>query len=350
MKYRYLKRIIASCIISSTLLVMAPLGASAAWIGSYNEGWYYTEGYTYATGWRYINGTWYFFDDAGLMKTGWINSNGLWYYADLSGAMQKGVIQIEGKIYLFTDSGAMETGSAMINRKLYNFNEKGVCISGEAPMPNRGFDYYGVDVRPYVPSQIVNSSDTKMNNDLPSDDANTVKTYKIQFKDDDGTSLKTRDVEENKKITLYEPTKSGYDFVEWNTKKNGDGTSYQYDDQITVKKDLTLYAQWNESSDTDTNNTSSDQNIPVTSIKIESVGSKTTITLNSTLQMTRTVLPSTATTQNVTWSVEDGTGSATISSTGRLTPSKLGTVTVKATATDGSNVYGKMQVTIVDSV
>lgn len=348
MKYKYLKRIIASSILSITLLVMTPLGASAAWVENYNEGWYFTEGYTYATGWRCINGTWYFFDNTGLMKTGWINSNGLWYYADLNGAMQKGIIQIEGKIYLFADSGAMETHSAMINGKLYNFDEKGVCTSSEPPIPSRAFDYYGVDVRPYVPSDIMGSSGTEMSTNLPSDDENTPKIYKIKFKDDDGESIKTRDVEENKKITLYEPTKSGYEFIEWNTKKNGEGTSYEYDDQITVKEDLTLYAQWNEVDSTD--DTSSNESIPVTNIRISSVGSKTTVALDRTLQMTRTILPSTATTQKVTWSVEDGTGSATISSTGRLTPSKLGTVTVKATATDGSKVYGEIQITVVDAV
>ena len=347
MKNKYLKKLIVFGVLSSMFLAMKPLKASAAWIGDNNIGWYFTEGYTYAIGWRYINGTWYFFDDTGLMKTGWINSNGVWYYADLSGAMQKGVIQIQGKIYLFTDSGAMETGSAIINKKLYNFNDKGVCTSDEPPTPIRAFDYYGADVRPYIPSQIVNSSGTEISNDLPVTDVNAVKTYKIQFKDDDGDALKTRDVEENKTITLYKPSKSGYEFVEWNTKKNGDGTSYEYDDQITVTKDLTLYAQWNDATDDSTDDTSSD-NIQVTKINVSSVGSKTTVALNSTLQMTRTVYPSTATTQSVTWSVENGTGSATISSTGRLTPSKVGTVTVKATATDGSGVYGKTTITVVD--
>jgi uncharacterized protein YjdB len=49
-------------------------------------------------------------------------------------------------------------------------------------------------------------------------------------------------------------------------------------------------------------------------------------------------LPSNASFKNVTWSVVNGTGGASISTTGLLTASKDGSVTVRARANDSSNV------------
>ena len=72
----------------------------------------------------------------------------------------------------------------------------------------------------------------------------------------------------------------------------------------------------------------------------------TSITINGgTLQMTATVLPSTASNKNVTWSV-DSSSLASISSSGLLTAKANGVVTVKAIANDGSGVSGIKQITI----
>src|SRR5471030_1176255 len=97
MKHKFLRKLIVVSLVVATLITLAPVGASAAWIENYGN-WSYIEGYSYATGWKQIGGTWYFFDDLGQMKTGWIYSDGVSYYADLSGVMQTGVIQIKGKI------------------------------------------------------------------------------------------------------------------------------------------------------------------------------------------------------------------------------------------------------------
>jgi len=246
MRHKFLRKLIVAGVVASTIITLAPVGASAAWINNYNGSWSYTEGYSYATGWRQISGVWYFFDSFGQMRTGWIFSNGEWYYADLSGAMQTGIIQIEGKIYLFSESGAMQRGNCVINSKFYSFNENGICIGNDMPMPSRAFDYYGNSTVPFIPSQIVNPG-ASMSNDIPSDGSKQVKQYKVVFKDpdaDDDEVMKTRIVDEDKKMLLYKPTKSGYTFVEWNTRDDGDGTGYEYDDSIVIKKDITLYAQW----------------------------------------------------------------------------------------------------------
>ena len=65
-----------------------------------------------------------------------------------------------------------------------------------------------------------------------------------------------------------------------------------------------------------------------------------------TLQMEATVLPTNALNGNYTWTVSNGTGSATISSSGILSAENNGTVTVKATANDGSGTNTTTLITI----
>ena len=51
---------------------------------------------------------------------------------------------------------------------------------------------------------------------------------------------------ENKSISLSssKPTRTGYTFVNWNTKKDGSGTTYKAGASYNSNADLTLYAQW----------------------------------------------------------------------------------------------------------
>ena len=85
---------------------------------------------------------------------------------------------------------------------------------------------------------------------------------------------------------------------------------------------------------------------PAESVSVTGAGGVDYINVkDGTLQMSAAVSPSTAL-QGVTWSVANGTGSASISATGLLTAVSDGTVTVRATAEDGSGVYGEQVVTI----
>jgi uncharacterized protein YjdB len=86
---------------------------------------------------------------------------------------------------------------------------------------------------------------------------------------------------------------------------------------------------------------------PVTSITVSGAGGASTISVNDgTLQLSASVLPNDATNNSVTWSISNGTGSATISSVGLVTAVSDGTVTARATANDGSGVYDDMIITI----
>ena len=91
--------------------------------------------------------------------------------------------------------------------------------------------------------------------------------------------------------------------------------------------------------------------IAVTNVSVTAAGSGTTITtLGGTLQMSATVLPSDATNKDITWSVANGTGSATITTAGLLTAATDGTVTVTATSSSTSTITGSKVITISNQI
>ena len=93
------------------------------------------------------------------------------------------------------------------------------------------------------------------------------------------------------------------------------------------------------------------QEVLINSITVQGEGGVSTITAdNGTLQMEASVLPANATDQTVTWSVADGTGSATISDTGLLTAMTDGAVIVTATANDASGKTGSEEITISNQI
>ena len=85
---------------------------------------------------------------------------------------------------------------------------------------------------------------------------------------------------------------------------------------------------------------------PVTSISISGDGGATGISVDSgSMQIYATILPADAN-QNITWSVRQFDGNATINAAGSLTARANGTVFVRATANDGSGVYDEIEITI----
>jgi uncharacterized protein YjdB len=91
--------------------------------------------------------------------------------------------------------------------------------------------------------------------------------------------------------------------------------------------------------------------IPVSSILVTGDAGATSITTdNGTLQLNAAVLPANATNPTVTWSIVNGTGQASISATGLVTALENGIVTARATAIDGSGVFGTLVITISNQV
>lgn len=87
-------------------------------------------------------------------------------------------------------------------------------------------------------------------------------------------------------------------------------------------------------------------NVPVTGVSVTGAGGATSVAAGSTLLMSASITPDNATNKNVTWTVEAGTGTATINSSGLLTGGTAGTVTVKATSVGTPAVNGTLQVTV----
>jgi len=84
----------------------------------------------------------------------------------------------------------------------------------------------------------------------------------------------------------------------------------------------------------------------VTAISITGQGGITAIKgVGVTLQMSASITPTTSTDKTVTWTVSDTT-IASISNTGLLTAKKVGSVTVTATANDGSDIFGQAQIKV----
>lgn len=87
----------------------------------------------------------------------------------------------------------------------------------------------------------------------------------------------------------------------------------------------------------------------VSSITVQGQGGVSSFPLaDVNLQMEAVVLPANATNPTFTWTVQNGTGSATIDVNGLLTAQTVGEVTVGAIASDGSNSYGITTITITN--
>lgn len=359
MKRKFISKIIAGALISTTLCTLTPIRASAEWINDYQGNWYYVQDNQRMTGWKRIDGqlyyfdengkmqtgwikagtSWYFLQKNGVLKTGWINYNNKWYYADSSGVIQRGTINISGKVYVFDDNGVMKTSNTVINGEFYTIGLNGEVVGSRVPTPDKEYDSAGncIQVLKNTDEVIKSPTDSSFNEVIEDqsesdDDPNEGRTFKVKFKDSNGSELKVKNVKNGKSVDLYEPTKEDYIFAGWNTKSNGLGKSYDADDEIKVKEDINLYAQWTE-----------DDAVYVEGITIKG---SSYVTAGKTIQMTAEISPSDATNKNVTWSVADGTGKATIDSNGVLTGVSGGKVTVKAASKDGSKVSATKEVTV----
>ena len=86
----------------------------------------------------------------------------------------------------------------------------------------------------------------------------------------------------------------------------------------------------------------------VTAITVKSAGDATTVNNSATLQMSVEVTPSSAKNKEVTWAITAGDAATIDPESGLLTAdtTKIGEVTVEATAKDGSGVKGTKQITV----
>ena len=82
----------------------------------------------------------------------------------------------------------------------------------------------------------------------------TANTYTVTYNANGGTGApaaqtKTHDVALPLSSTV--PTRTGYTFADWNTSADGSGTSYAPGASYTANANVTLYAQWTETEETE---------------------------------------------------------------------------------------------------
>ena len=95
------------------------------------------------------------------------------------------------------------------------------------------------------------------------------------------------------------------------------------------------------------NTIENEPDIKVSDIEINTGNNQNTITTDKgTLQLNTTITPANASNQSIIWTLQNGTGEATISSTGLVTAAGNGTVTATASANDGSGVSASITITI----
>ncbi len=76
---------------------------------------------------------------------------------------------------------------------------------------------------------------------------NTLKRYEVTYDANGGTGEpedQTKVYGETLKLSSEQPTLADYNFIGWNTRKDGKGVSYAAGDEYTDNADLKLYAQW----------------------------------------------------------------------------------------------------------
>jgi hypothetical protein len=84
MKSNFVKKIIGLIIMTTTILGVGSIGASAEWRRNSDNTWSYDN---VSNGWFKDNQNWYFFKN-NVMQTGWLKDNdGSWYYLSSNGEM-----------------------------------------------------------------------------------------------------------------------------------------------------------------------------------------------------------------------------------------------------------------------
>jgi len=263
------------------------------------------------------------------------------------------IVQAEGGISeIDTDDGTLQMIATIMpeNASDKSINWSVINATGEATITSSGLlqavsdGMVTVTATAQDGSGIFGTSDITIANQF-------IPVSSITVKGEGGMSEIDSDDGTLQMIATVLPENASYKSVNWNV-TNGTGEAtitssglLQAVSDGTVAVTATALDGSGVTGNTDI--TISNQFIPISSITIQGEGGMLTIdTDDGTLQMIATVLPENATNKSVTWSVAHGTGEATITPSGFLKAISDGTVTVIASAQDGSGVSGIIEVTI----
>ena len=130
-----------------------------------------------------------------------------------------------------------------------------------------------------------------------------ITTYTISYNVNGGSgtiSSQTKVYDKSLTLTTTKPTRTGYNFVKWNTKSDGSGTNYASGGTYTANAGATLYAQWSPVTYTVSYNANGGTGAPANQTK----------TYNVTLKLS-SIKPTRTGYDFVSWNEKaDGTGTA----------------------------------------
>ena len=166
-------------------------------------------------------------DNTSVVKvTLYVHSNsGSW-----NGSSRSGYIQIDGTKYSFSSSFKANTTTTLATKSKTVKHDS----DGGGKITIKGYYSTGVSAG--------NISKTTTHKLKQIDRTSTVK-YNVNG-GSGSISSQTKTYGKTLTLTTSKPTRTGYTFVNWNTKADGSGTSYASGGSYTANSDVTLYAQW----------------------------------------------------------------------------------------------------------
>ena len=94
-----------------------------------------------AVGWTLIDGSYYYFNEKGIMQSGFLDLDGERYYLDSDGKMHTGRLDLGDKSYYFDENGHMIRDAWMENR--YYLDENGEMLKNQKNSEGIYFDKNG---------------------------------------------------------------------------------------------------------------------------------------------------------------------------------------------------------------
>ena len=160
--------------------------------------------------------------------------------------------------------------------------------------------------------------------------------HAVYFETNGGSWVPQQIVQDGARVTEPDdPVRDGYTFTGWYTDED---CTIPYTFSHQVWSDLTLYAGWEDASQ------------KVTSI---SISGSSSMKAGHGLTLTATTFPTDADNRHVTWSITSGSNRVTYTTQDTTTGGRImiagvsaGSVTVRATADDGSGVYATKMITV----
>lgn len=157
------KKIIASILVSLSIIGVIPSSADAAWKkDTYNNN-VWVEAGGVKEGWKYIGNFWYYLGADGVPITGWLKDGEDWYYMWSDGTMAYDTWMTNGGFWYYFDAdGKMVTDSVKVDGKEYDFTETAIILQKNPSVSNESVSISSQSVQSQQETE--NENDTLQEN------------------------------------------------------------------------------------------------------------------------------------------------------------------------------------------